>query len=116
MTVTAAGRRAATGAMRSRPPIPRKCMALRVNLSLCPHARAKRPRSRLSRSDTPVVLAGDATTITDMTEIELSDYETTLRRALYDPDIWLRTAEAVARWLKFCADNAHTRFVAEDHA
>ena len=38
-------------------------------------------------------------------------YETTFREALYNPDLWLKTAEAVARWLKYCADNAHTRAV-----
>lgn len=41
--------------------------------------------------------------------MNLHDYETVRRQCLYDPDIWLRTMEAVARWLKFCADNAHTR-------
>jgi hypothetical protein len=39
----------------------------------------------------------------------------TFREALYNPDLWLSTAEAVARWLKYCADNAHTRAVETKH-
>jgi hypothetical protein len=42
-------------------------------------------------------------------------YETTFRQALYNPDLWLRTPEAVARWLKHCAVNAHTRAVETKH-
>ncbi len=42
-------------------------------------------------------------------------YETSFQEALYNPNLWLRTAEAVARWLKYCADNAHTRAVETKH-
>lgn len=42
-------------------------------------------------------------------------YETTFREALYDPDLCLKTAEAVARWLKYCANNAHTRAIETKH-
>jgi hypothetical protein len=52
-------------------------------------------------------LAGDARGV--------KGYETTFREALYNPDLWLRTAEAVARWLKHCANNAHTRAVETKH-
>ena len=45
----------------------------------------------------------------------MKSYETTFREALYDPNLWLKTAEAVARWLKYCAKNAHTRFVETNH-
>ena len=42
-------------------------------------------------------------------------YETTFREALYDRDLFLRTPEAVARWFKYCAANAHTRIVKTKH-
>jgi hypothetical protein len=45
----------------------------------------------------------------------IKGYETTFRKALYNPNLWLKTAEAVARWLKYCADNAHTRAVETKH-
>jgi hypothetical protein len=40
--------------------------------------------------------------------MRLSDYEITLRRVLYDPEMWLKTPEQIARWLRYCRD-AHTR-------
>ncbi len=43
--------------------------------------------------------------------MKLSDYETTLQRVLYDgQDIWLKTPQQIARWQKYCAVNAATRF------
>jgi hypothetical protein len=42
--------------------------------------------------------------------MKLSDYQITVRRVLYDrEDIWLKTPEQIARWKKYCADNAATR-------
>ncbi len=42
--------------------------------------------------------------------MKLSDYRITVRRVLYDrEDIWLKTPEQIARWNKYCADNAATR-------
>lgn len=43
--------------------------------------------------------------------MKLIDYETTLRRVLYDgQDIFLKTPQQIARWRKYCAANAATRF------
>lgn len=49
--------------------------------------------------------------------MKLSDYETTLERVLYDgPDMFLKTPQQIARWQRYCAANAATRFAqfAED--
>jgi hypothetical protein len=43
--------------------------------------------------------------------MKLTGYEIVLRRVLYDRDIWLKTPQQIARWLKYCRDNAHTRFM-----
>ena len=46
--------------------------------------------------------------------MKLTGYETVLRRVLYDRNIWLKTPEQIARWLKLCQANAHTRFLCID--
>jgi hypothetical protein len=47
----------------------------------------------------------------DTPELKLTGYEIILRRVLYDRDIWLKTPEQIARWLRYCHANAHTRSV-----
>lgn len=43
--------------------------------------------------------------------MDLTGYQIVLRRVLYDRDIWLKTPEQIARWLKHCRANARTRFM-----
>lgn len=44
-------------------------------------------------------------------EMNLTGYQIVLRRVLYDRDIWLKTPEQIARWLRHCRANARTRFM-----
>lgn len=44
-------------------------------------------------------------------EMKLTGYEIVLRRVLYDRDIWLKTPEQIARWLRHCRANACTRLM-----